>query len=775
MALETNKADDKAFEQSIKEATKILAQLEAQAKRTDKAINGFGETMDKIAYKNKFSSNSGRFIRPQGDSNQSTARNDANALKSSAILNKLNKSAIASMPKQIEGIAKATGKATPAITLLVGSIYAMEKAGKSAYNRNMEVKRSLEAMRQASDDFVYSSGKQAAEMNKMSAQWKTMGEDINSIFEPIFGLFISAGLQLTSILRGILPDVNNSSNYTGNNPAALYASDIEKSTGISATSTLGVLSGISSGAQQKGFDAESALNLAIGTYNEAIKKADELGLKTEDVAKELASAWQTGAESAKQYGVVLNDNVLRGWMSERGIDATREMSEAMMQSYRYQLMQEQLASNNDQALSENIKKWTQLGDQINEAKSSLFAFDEVINTTSKDTSIPTIGKPSALDTGSLNIGKDTGLDSEGLLGLLAGLAGAAGTIAALMKLIDMLKNWKKVKLIDDAMLALLPGLIARTLATIPSSVKIIPVVDQKGIDAFKGQLDKDYPRELGLNTEVIRKELDTLEKYLGKTYPYNLLMDTVVNTKEYDKFKKVLSETFPYEALIETRLDTVALNELESILNKLFPYEAIVNVLVNDEQLNVLISKLQEALSLSAQLGVTTQVTSSNSGGSSGRSAGSNSLSNNTGTGRSKGGSSQSGSNMGNPRRGYSFQHTRPQSTQSFYGLQLGGLGIGVTTGLATGGIGTKEMDARLFEGNKKEAVIPLETSEGIDYLANAMREAGAGGSLSGGDEIHVHLSQQGFFDTNDTYLINKYADLIGNEILRRLNQRGGA
>ena len=64
----------------------------------------------------------------------------------------------------------------------------------------------------------------------------------------------------------------------------------------------------------------------------------------------------------------------------------------------------------------------------------------------------------------------------------------------------------------------------------------------------------------------------------------------------------------------------------------------------------------------------------------------------------------------------------------------------------AEGGIGTREMNIRAFEGNKKEAIIPLETEAGISYLASAMNKASGGdGNTSsvGGDtyEINVNLS----------------------------------
>ena len=69
---------------------------------------------------------------------------------------------------------------------------------------------------------------------------------------------------------------------------------------------------------------------------------------------------------------------------------------------------------------------------------------------------------------------------------------------------------------------------------------------------------------------------------------------------------------------------------------------------------------------------------------------------------------------------------------------------LGLASGFADGGIGTREVhNATLFEGNKKEAVIPLESQAGINYLSDAMKQAQEGQVTTSGD-IQVYLTLSG-------------------------------
>lgn len=154
----------------------------------------------------------------------------------------------------------------------------------------------------------------------------------------------------------------------------------------------GAQASISTSAQQSGFSLSSSNNLAGNTYKAAQQIADKTSEQASDVAKKLADAWLNGSDAAKEYGVVVNDQVLTGYMASQGVDiANVEITDAMKQYYRYQLMMEQLSSSNRDAMQDMIKEWTQLGFIIDKTKGKLFSFDEVIQLTAADPTIPEVG------------------------------------------------------------------------------------------------------------------------------------------------------------------------------------------------------------------------------------------------------------------------------------------------------------------------------------------------------------------------------------------------
>lgn len=89
-----------------------------------------------------------------------------------------------------------------------------------------------------------------------------------------------------------------------------------------------------------------------------------------------------------------------------------------------------------------------------------------------------------------------------------------------------------------------------------------------------------------------------------------------------------------------------------------------------------------------------------------------------------------------------------------------------ITPSYASGGVGTQRVDgATLFE-NGPEAVIPLSSPEGINYLANAMKEASGSGS-----NINVTVELSGINIADNDRQWNEVARNIGeriNTIIRR-------
>ena len=92
----------------------------------------------------------------------------------------------------------------------------------------------------------------------------------------------------------------------------------------------------------------------------------------------------------------------------------------------------------------------------------------------------------------------------------------------------------------------------------------------------------------------------------------------------------------------------------------------------------------------------------------------------------------------------------------------------------SSGGVGTAEIhNATLFEDNKAEAVIPLETRAGVEYLANAMTEAlslidkaGAGNS----NPVNINIGML----YGDERSKNEFAADMGQRIANIERKNGG-
>ena len=399
MAFRTDTRGDQEFEQSMRNAIALLDSLEKQAQKSDKAVKEFGKTMDDLSKQlSKIQKDGGKFIVPTLPG-KSTSRQNADALKASATLDKLAKQGtalIGAADKGLIGLTSTLGAAVPVVGLVTASLVAMERAGRAANKRNVELASSFRTLGIEQDAVLSASVESANKANEVSVRWKKVGQDFQQAFEPVFEFLLNASQALAGIFTFTSPydTVGGSGGYAGvlGSPDIMrFMAGLEADNISTISDSSRVLAEIVGHARQVGFDLASANNLAIGTYEQAIKKAKELGLVANDVARDLASAWQKGSEAAAKYGVVLSDNVLAGWMSERGYDPYVEVSAAMKEAYRYQLMLEQLNTTmTQQEMSEYIRHWEELGAQINEARQSLFEFDEVIQLTAKDTTVPTI-------------------------------------------------------------------------------------------------------------------------------------------------------------------------------------------------------------------------------------------------------------------------------------------------------------------------------------------------------------------------------------------------
>ena len=299
--------------------------------------------------------------------------------------------------KALAGMSTAAVGATTVVAGVALVLTAMGAAGKYAYERNMEVNRSLMMMGDTANELTSSSSKTANKMIDIRNTWIRIGEDLAGVFEPVFNLIVDFVGTISKAVEAITSPLDKDKNRqftSSDSKARWYTSQLEEISGIPESKSLPVIGSIASTAKQSGFDNTSAANLAIGTFDMALKKARQYGVEAEEVAKKLADAWTTGSDAAKEYGVVVDEQTLIGYMASRGIDIVNtQISDAMKQYYRYQLMQEQLNADSNDAMQNQIKQWKQLGMQIDATKQKLFSFDEVIQLSALNTEIPIVGTP----------------------------------------------------------------------------------------------------------------------------------------------------------------------------------------------------------------------------------------------------------------------------------------------------------------------------------------------------------------------------------------------
>lgn len=308
------------------------------------------------------------------------------------------------------GVVSTTGATVVGVLgLIVTALVAMTVAGKKAYERNMDLNRSLMQMGAGADEMKNASAEIANKSKEVENKWSLIGQKLSNVFQPVYEFFLDIADKFTDLIASI-----TGANKVGLNSTNLgtrvswYTGMLQEQYSEPETKSIPTINSIAGSARQSGFDLSSAVNLAIGTYDAAYKLGQKFGLQAQDIAKQLSDAWLTGSDAAKEYGVVVNDTVLSGYMASKGVDIVNvQITDAMKQYYRYQLMLEETNAKSQDAIQQQIKSWTQLGMQIEATKQKLFSFDEVINLQGLDTAIPIVGKPSVGPYGTTN-GNDNG-------------------------------------------------------------------------------------------------------------------------------------------------------------------------------------------------------------------------------------------------------------------------------------------------------------------------------------------------------------------------------
>ena len=378
-----NVEGEESFKDAMNDAVKTIDDIRRASDRAEQSLQKLGSRFDEIEEKishfdedikesvksikklDKLENRPGGYRRvvnnrSANDSNR-RAKNISGAIEKAGGLTKKGLSA-ASISNTATSIVKSLGTIAPqaliAVTALNTVVTALDEIGKSAktaQDRTTQYSKSLNQL-----------GKQMTEQQKNSLAAAESSKKLNNQMSEIKNNFGSVLGDIKGSIDGFLSDV------------------VESITGISGetenkVAVAGVQANIVSDAKQTGLPAELSRQMASDTYSMAEGLAIG-GEQASDVAEKLADAWLNGSDAAKEFGIVLNDTVLTGYLAEKGIDiANTEITDAMKQYYRYLLLEEQVQNANSDYLQANITRWTKLGTTIDKTKGKLFAFDEVIN------------------------------------------------------------------------------------------------------------------------------------------------------------------------------------------------------------------------------------------------------------------------------------------------------------------------------------------------------------------------------------------------------------
>ena len=624
--------------------------------------------------------------------------------------------------KMVSGTAlKALGPimaATSGVAALGLVIKTLGSAASDAEQRLVNYTKALRTMGVALDANSASALEYANNSNKLSNQLSQVWNDIGSGFSKI-------GEWFTSGMSSILEDLGYSGSETKDVIAGAQASTVAKARGL-------------------GFTNASSRGLAGNLYNLSSSLSPLWGDQPSEIMTALESAVFTG-KGAEKYGFNVSDNVLTGYLAKQGIDiANVEITDAMKAYYRYQLLSEESLDNNSEAMSEFISQWEQLGFMIDKTKGKLFGFDEVIQLTAADSTIPEIA-------GSLVGGPDDGEGGGTIIPPIPpGPTGGGGNGTTEPSKQPYPENIK-IPVLDE----IFAWLKIRFPMPVPGKQEegegeLQPELSPEGVPATDPIADWLYAKY------GIRPGESALEAYQGL-----MGIPGVPEEKEYG---------WAYDSATRSHklIDVTGSTNYIGQRMKLTAEEAA--------QYGYVEPVSQAASSASGQYTMYPQGTQFGTASS---------LSQST-VDFLEGMESVGQALMGLGSLGIVGllgALVAPQVLGAGAALGTAGAatsGLTAAFGFAGGGIGTKQINgASLFEGDKAEAVIPLESQAGIDFLGNAMKQAMGGEERFGGDQIIVNLNLSGLNVADDDsrweQIGTKIAEVIDVQRQRRGELNYGA
>ena len=499
--------------------------------------------------------------------------------------------------------------------------------------------------------------------------------------------------------------IGNTLDNIGNDVKEWFLGDVMGATGAELDST------VAQGRQSIVYDAiaegtsfESAGMLADDIYSIANRYSDSLLAESPTaLAQQIMSAVMGDESALKQYGLLVNEDILDGFMQlEEGLDAVNvEYSESALQLHRLSLITKELTERQTKgakAAGDLMAVYQRTGEAMNHFKNQLFSFDEVI---SLDAYNPE-------HYGELPEYKDGHWVDEPGTGSSSGTPSGSGSI------------YNPYEQIFDK---------TGTYAAISNPVNLVRAMMQSGaIDASGGtyEIPEQFKSYVAQQLTQWYKENPTGEHHIAGTMYHGTDYATLA------------------EALVAVGLADYAGPISQEVQSS------------RQNAVSPLTTNPITGRSMGNGIGGLTKVSSSPFDVPASQ--------------------SYNKDYIYSPYQDVNIPYVGPGTTQLQKVNPLGndeGPGLEAFWGLEDGGIGTQEMRANLFEGNKKEAVIPLESAEGINYLSEAMREAGAGSNGIGGDSITVNLTLSGLNIANNQSDWQWVAQRIAEEIDVQRQRRG--
>lgn len=669
------------------------------------------------------------------------------------------------------------GLASSLTNLLIGfkvltmSVKALWTVSKNAAQSNTNMVSSLKSMG-ASVNEVNSDSIQffTNELENSSQRIKTIGRNIGDAFGGAFAGWVTLA---DSILEGIewiteklaeIPEFFGLGLSADNKKASQYSTYVLEHIATRLDNGIDVngvevkvdkevvyqsLASTFGQAKVQGFDNTSSAHLSSLISDMAASiVGNNTGTTYEAVSKQLTDAVFNGSNAASAYGIVIDDQILAGYAAlEKELDIVNvQYTDAYKTSLRYQMAEEMLAKGNSEEMQNKIKQWKQLGDVMQTTTGQLFDFQEVQSIEAKDFTIPEIGKDGKVTVNTLDeINRGLAESCELMVHTASGMLTWQEAVVYVNGDLSRLKTY--LNEVSGEMIYAADDYIP----TLSKEEQKLWRELNNGLIAFA-----EYARHVGLSDQEIRD----LARDVGFTeeniFDLNVVLDQL--TKDgytlnfnYSDITKAVEEAERLKKALDDDEDDPAKKELLKYTKNIQKYVNDGYKFSDGSTINDLDGDGNTAWwdpgdlweyifneEKKATMGDFSNVAKFNNYGY------------------------LKVDPRNNPRYAYMYDSDLPYELTNLY-----------DEGHYDGGISTKEHIARISEGNVREAIINLDSAQGINALSSALNIALGGNNQSG---IHVEnliVRNEGINIAENNNQWRRVAERIDKE-LSILQLRGG-